>query len=113
MTACDRRGPGGECVRDHQPCPDFPEPIGYDGQGAPLYAHQLPPDPFYDETSCPIAECDTVGEHTHDNDDPRLQLNRKRQEGETLRLAVGETCLECGSTALVPSISPAVPASSS
>ena len=23
---CDKRGPGGECVRDHEPCPDFPSP---------------------------------------------------------------------------------------
>lgn len=23
---CDKRGPGGECVRDHEPCPDFPAP---------------------------------------------------------------------------------------
>lgn len=37
---------------------------------------QLPPDPFYDETSCPIATCETVGQHVHDNDDPRLPLNR-------------------------------------
>lgn len=24
---CDRRGPGGECCRDHEPCPDFPAPV--------------------------------------------------------------------------------------
>tara|TARA_R100001530_G_scaffold52272_2_gene38684 strand:+ start:56 stop:349 length:294 start_codon:yes stop_codon:yes gene_type:complete len=23
-AGCDKRGPGGECVRDHEPCPDFP-----------------------------------------------------------------------------------------
>lgn len=25
---CDKRGPGGECVREHESCPDFPIPPG-------------------------------------------------------------------------------------
>lgn len=42
---------------------------------------KMPPDPFYDLTSCPIAECSIPIRHTHDNDDPRLSLNKFKKEG--------------------------------
>lgn len=38
--------------------------------------NELPPDPFFTPASCPIWSCEIPDEHTHDNDDPRLPLNR-------------------------------------
>lgn len=43
----------------------------------PTALEDLPPDPFYDSSSCPISSCTTADRHTHDNDDPRLPLNRQ------------------------------------
>lgn len=61
------------------------EPIGYDGHGAPLYAHQI----------------DALNDPAHVVPPPPPPPGRHRAELESIYLAAGETCLECSSTALV------------